>query len=299
MATKCFLCNAELNYETLSDGSNYNVNCKWCGKYIINDTFAEDIRDTYKEYLPKISCWNAERTFVYANTPFIITRDSIQTIINSRNKTIQEKYVSFLLKLYELFKETGEHTVNYDRFYSCYVYGSDEFRLFFQKATNDGFIEVSGVIGQNIINSFTFEGLLYIETLGNQNADKKNIFFAFHFTDDIKEVFDNTVKQKLGSENLVYDRVSSGSTPTGEKIDDAIIAKIKNAKIVVADCTNHRTAVYFEAGFAMGMKIPVIWTCKADQVNNISFDVNHYPFILWNDAEDLAQRIVDRIKAIS
>lgn len=299
MARKCFLCDAELDYETISDRTNYNVNCKWCGKYIINDMFAEDIRDKYKEFLPKISCWNADKNFVYNDKPFIIDGDSVQTIINSRDKRIQERYALFLLKLFELFKENGEHDVNYDRFYSCYVFGEDEFRLFFQKAINDGFIEVSGVINQNIIKSFTFEGLSYIETLGNPNSDKKNIFFAFHFTDEIKEVFDSTVKQKLDREDLIYDRVSSSSTPTSEKIDDAIIAKIKNAKIVVADCTNHRTAVYFEAGFAMGMKIPVIWTCKVNQVNEISFDVNHYPFILWNDAEDLAQRIVDRIKAIS
>ncbi len=51
------------------------------------------------------------------------------------------------------------------------------------------------------------------------------------------------------------------------KIDDEIIAEIRRAKFLVADftCENEkvRGGVYFEAGFAMGLRIPVIMdSCK-------------------------------------
>jgi nucleoside 2-deoxyribosyltransferase len=73
---------------------------------------------------------------------------------------------------------------------------------------------------------------------------------------------------------------------------------IKSSRAIIADCTGNRTAVYYEAGYAMGMKIPVVWTCKEDQVKNICFDVNQHPFILWNTPEELADKVVKRLKAI-
>ena len=40
----------------------------------------------------------------------------------------------------------------------------------------------------------------------------------------------------------------------------------KECRFVVADVTNHRNGVYFEAGYAMGMGLPVIWMCHKDDM---------------------------------
>ncbi len=37
-------------------------------------------------------------------------------------------------------------------------------------------------------------------------------------------------------------------------------------RFMIADFTGHRGGVYFEAGFAHGLGIPVIWTCREDQL---------------------------------
>ena len=49
----------------------------------------------------------------------------------------------------------------------------------------------------------------------------------------------------------------------------------------------------------MGLTIPVIWTCRKDEVANLSFDTRQYPHILWETKEELKEKLKNRIKAIS
>ena len=79
--------------------------------------------------------------------------------------------------------------------------------------------------------------------------------------------------------------------------------------------------MYFEAGFAYGLGIPVIWTCHEDWFNKVvdievdatvdgetkkvliketrftHFDINHYNFIVWKNGEDLYHKLKNRILA--
>jgi nucleoside 2-deoxyribosyltransferase len=81
------------------------------------------------------------------------------------------------------------------------------------------------------------------------------------------------------------------------KIDDEIIAEIRRSAFLVADFTGHRGGVYFEAGFAMGLGLPVIWMCRRDDVKNLHFDIRQYNCIDWSDPEELAVRLQQRIEA--
>ena len=81
------------------------------------------------------------------------------------------------------------------------------------------------------------------------------------------------------------------------KIDDQIIAEIKRSRFLVADFTSERGGVYFEAGFAKGIKIPVIFTCRKDLSENIHFDTRQFNHILWEKPEELRERLKDRISA--
>jgi nucleoside 2-deoxyribosyltransferase len=47
-------------------------------------------------------------------------------------------------------------------------------------------------------------------------------------------------------------------------INDEIIAAIRRSRFMVCDLTGYRGGVYFEAGFAYGLGLPVIYTCRKD-----------------------------------
>lgn len=82
------------------------------------------------------------------------------------------------------------------------------------------------------------------------------------------------------------------------KIDDEIVSQIRRSKFLVADFTGHRGGVYFEAGFAMGLGLPVFWTCRMDDLERLHFDIRQYNCIDWINPTDLAVRLKRRIEAI-
>jgi len=65
------------------------------------------------------------------------------------------------------------------------------------------------------------------------------------------------------------------------KIDDEILASIRAARFVVADFTQQRGGVYYEAGFAQGLGKPLIWTIRDDDLKNIHFDTRQFNHIAW------------------
>ncbi|MCW5608337.1 MAG: hypothetical protein KIT26_09815 [Nitrosomonas sp.] len=85
------------------------------------------------------------------------------------------------------------------------------------------------------------------------------------------------------------------------KIDDEIIAEIKRSRFVVADFTQGdsgaRGGVYYEAGFAHGLNMPVIFTCRADALNNVHFDTRQYNHIVWENIDALRNQLAQRISA--
>jgi hypothetical protein len=82
-----------------------------------------------------------------------------------------------------------------------------------------------------------------------------------------------------------------------EKICDRIIAEIRRSALVVADFTGQRGGVYFESGFAMGIGIPVIRTCRKDDVDKLHFDTRQYSHVVWQTPEDLKDNLIHRISA--
>jgi hypothetical protein len=66
------------------------------------------------------------------------------------------------------------------------------------------------------------------------------------------------------------------------KIDDEIIAQIRRSRFIVADFTGHRGGVYYEAGFAQGIGLEVVWTCERKEIKKLHFDVRQYNCLTWD-----------------
>ncbi|HVN49100.1 MAG TPA: hypothetical protein VMU30_09820, partial [Bacteroidota bacterium] len=82
-----------------------------------------------------------------------------------------------------------------------------------------------------------------------------------------------------------------------DKICDRIISEIHHSGLVVADFTGQRGGVYFESGYAMGLGIPVIRTCRNDYIDSLHFDTRQYNHIIWETAEELKEKLINRINA--
>ncbi len=56
--------------------------------------------------------------------------------------------------------------------------------------------------------------------------------------------------------------------------------------------------MYFEAGFALGLELPVIWTCRKGDLKNLHFDIRQYNCIDWETPVELATRLQSRVEAL-
>ena len=121
-------------------------------------------------------------------------------------------------------------------------------------------------------------------------------FVAMSFDESLAEPYDHgiylAVKTDCKMDPLRIDRVHHN-----EKICDKLIAEIRTSHFLIADVTLQRAGVYFEAGFAMGLGRPVIWTCRQDDMKNVHFDTRQYSHVVWTDPYDLRTKLADRIKA--
>jgi len=115
------------------------------------------------------------------------------------------------------------------------------------------------------------------------------------FVKDLAAIYTSVIEPSI--RKCGFDPVRIDKLQYNDKVCDRILAEIRRSRFLVADFTGHRGGVYFEAGFAMGLGIPVIYTCQADHMKDAHFDTNHYNHITWTDGADLGERLTDRIQA--
>jgi len=158
-------------------------------------------------------------------------------------------------------------------------------------------IDATSKDGQDLIGiKFTYEGLSRVIEINESGAQSNRCFIAMSFSPGQKETRKTikTAVDNCGYDPILIDEQHIDSDVT---INDALIAEIKKAKFIVADFTEHRHGVYFEAGFALGQKKPVIYLCNESDFDKTHFDTNHYPHIRYKSLKDLKDKLETKIEA--
>ncbi len=137
------------------------------------------------------------------------------------------------------------------------------------------------------------QGAMRLDRLRHAAPDSDRAFVAMWFGDGMANAWSEAIKPGLSSAG--YNAVRIDRKEHVNRIDAEIEAEIRQARLIVADFTcgfadDNKTAiprggVYFEAGFAHGLGIPVIWTCREDHVEHLHFDTRQYNHLLWQPDE--------------
>ncbi len=148
--------------------------------------------------------------------------------------------------------------------------------------------------------ALTVQGHRRIEELEQTPIDSSRAFVAMWFGASMDEAWDKGIAP--GVRDAGYEPVRIDRKEHVNKIDDEIVAEIRRSRFVVADFTQGddgaRGGVYYEAGFAHGLGIPVVFTCRKDALGAIHFDTNHYNHIVWETPEELRRMLAARISAV-
>lgn len=171
-----------------------------------------------------------------------------------------------------------------------------------------GLLEDAGLL-RNDSNSpsITAAGYARMDELRRGVIPTNQVFVAMWFSAPMSEVYDTAIAPAVmatGFSPLRIDRKEHDN-----RIDDEILAEIRRSRLLVCDFTSGtvklegktitipRGGVYYEAGFAQGLGIPVVWCVREDQIGDVHFDTRQFNHIVWKDAEDLRRRLINRIRA--
>lgn len=177
-----------------------------------------------------------------------------------------------------------------------YCKNKSEFERLISYATTQDYLEYFAIAKPGDIEpSLTYKGWQKYEENQNTNITSKNAFIAMNFDPEFDEIFYKAILTACGESDFTAIRVDKSEH--NEKICDKIIADIKSSRFLIAEFTGQKHGVYFEAGFAYGLGIPVIWCCRESDVKQLHFDTRQYNHIIWKDIEELKEKLINRIKA--
>lgn len=145
----------------------------------------------------------------------------------------------------------------------------------------------------------TVEGYTRLAELEKTLVASSKAFVAMWFDPSMNEAWKEGFEPAIRETGYAPIRIDQQEFV--DRIDDEVIAEIRRARFIVADFTHDgkgvRGSVYFEAGFALGLNIPVIFTCRKDLLDQLHFDTRQYNHIVWTRPEDLRKALKNRITA--
>ncbi len=302
----CPLCGTECDINS-SSTFNYNtIVCPVCGEYNLADR-AKHYLNNRKDNLYIISgvTRNFYETQDKEGALFGITNKMIMDdatfqaeFISKSPKSVLEKTSLLLQYIARNSKHPGhEILVAFNDYPICFCKNAEELTFHLRGLEDIGDIMRLHRVIEGYTLFLTAKGWQRVENLNKPNMESKQAFVAMWFNEQMDEPFEKGILPLEDKNETGFKMLRIDQKHFNDKICDHIIAEIKQSRFMIADCTELRSAVFFEAGYAMGMGLPVVFTCREGTDIKKCFDTDHYNHIVWKDADDLKNKLRDRILA--
>lgn len=300
MLAECLICNRRVpEYTWNNSGQGARVECEVCGTYRASEKFSHKLLEF--GFFPRMPL---EVGYPFSGVIrehhekdvelFIHDLEQLTALVRIKNDPLES--IDQIL-LYVYYKsESASGYVYFDEevdYAIAYAKGPEEFEYFLEKAEELGYLETTDTMAPDY--RLALDGWKRVAELRRNQSDSRQAFVAMWFHKDMEQVFEQGFKPALEATGYRAFRVDMSEH--NDKIDDRIIAEIRRSGLLVADFTGQRGGVYFEAGFAMGLGIPVIWACREDHIGGLHFDTRQYNHIAWVTPEDLMEKLKYRIEA--
>lgn len=328
----CLFCGQKVGHlEMLALYDLALYDCPDCGKNLVPLEVRDRIQEEKSDIAFRLACILREHRLRGEKTPFGIFDTKVPTIDENL-----ARYVRRAWSLDELLSEFPKATEIIDRSL-CNLsrlvkhpmetiqrsHPQLQYIMFcpkqhlenqFDYMQSMGLINLGANAYDSVLISLSPHAWQQIENLATRRTDSRRIFVAMWF-DASMSVFEKAIEGAIQDEGFECRIIKN--IEHNNDICDEIVAEIRKSRFVVADftagccrkcavceekatCRNmvrQRGGVYFEAGFALGLGIPVIWTVREDQLKDIHFDTRQYNYIVYANAEELQHRLRIRIAA--
>jgi hypothetical protein len=299
-SSKCPICNSTASVEVF--GPHAEVLCVRCGDFSFTPFASQPLQELNPRQITVISAWIRE------NPGVMIKGTDLPKLYELGMPTVGEKAEKILLHLAKKFPNPG---TEFDIFkgeilaheFQAVGWASDFSELLFLLKEflwhAEGLVEYIEEPTDEELKKYwqiTPKGWLRLDSLRRGNPQSVIGFIAMWFNDSMNSAY-TAIEHGIRAAGYSPHRIDQKQH--NNKIDDEIIAGIRRSKFLVADFTGHRGGVYFEAGFAKGLGLEVIWLCRKDDLEKLHFDTRQYSHITWqeDDLPALTKALKDRIEA--
>ena len=280
----------EYNYEVFSPRAG--------GKYQTSDITSIHLRDNLTDDRRiKLTDWLIEQREAGVEVPYI--DEGVLQDIKTRPEKVRSECIKslmlFLAKKYEIFELIEANDKDTRMMLMAYSSSLSRNKMigYLSYCASKGYLERKN--GTLVHFFLTVEGQIYTEGIGKEDKQKRQCFVAMWFNKSMDDVYEKAIEPAIRDAGYEPYRVDKDHHI--ERIDEKIITQIRESGFIIADFTSEeekpRGGVYYEAGFAHGLGLKVIWTCREDRIGGVHLDTRQYNHILWND--DNLQDFYDRI----
>ena len=305
--TLCPICQQDASVRPLERWDGFRIECETCGRFNISGLIAHvRLKDYQDEKGNNLSIHShiysgLTRQASDSGTIISITTENISTLLESvaiPTSPLENMDRALIYVSEQQSKADEEIQVFYQRDYpKAFAKDGDEFRYFLDALYARGLLGRRGDSPgrSNQFYRLTPEGWEKIQQIKSIQIDSNQAFVAMWFADSLLGAWEQGFEPALKS--TLFNPLRVDLAEFNGRIDDYIIAQIRRSGLLVADFTGHRGGVYFEAGFAMGLGIPVILTCRDSDVGELHFDTRQYNHIFWENPQELQEKLQHRIAA--
>ena len=274
------------------------------GRYFISRTAAAMLVSRDERVKARLTSWLVDQRRLGSRCPEVMS-NSIEDAARYPDLTVVERVDRLLRYIAEQTPRIGATFSLTDQKVTCAAMAwsestnMEEVRFLLSYIEKRGWLEADGSARDRYI--LTIDGHARLAELEGRDTGSSRAFVAMWFDPSMDDAWERGIK--LGIEDSGYEPIRIDKTEFNDRIDDEIIAEIRRSRFLVADFTQDgdraRGGVYYEAGFAHGLGLPVIFTCRKDVIDEglVHFDTRQYNHIVWTTPEELRKRLTERVAA--
>lgn len=302
MSIDCPVCKLDKKDAKSSvQGQRYRFNCERCGVFEVSASAGAMLKSRPAHF--GLSAWIRNRS-LYGSASPLITSENLETLLSEVPKyKVSEKQLMFLRALEHQTPYAGKEVtvvLEYD-FTLAWCQSAEELQFMIRALMSRGLVS----LGSDLLDpkdSFVLEltispnGWSFLDETARPSVLLNQVFVAMAFDKQLLSAWSEGIGPAI--RRAKFDPYRVDVQPHIDRIDSKIIAEIKNSRFLVADVTLQRPGVYFEAGYAIGLGLPVFWSVRDDDLKNVHFDTRQYNHVVWSTEAQLAEELYTRIAAV-
>jgi hypothetical protein len=294
---KCPLCDgiAEFNvgYSATLGTTGYGGRCERCGSVHVTEETVALLKQSDTRYL--LSAFFRRHT--EGSTPLVTSKNVDEHIASMPLlRTVPEK-MNGLLKLLVHAKLPPGSPISFDNWKDYpLVFAASGFEAGFllEQLKSRKFLEPLRGNSELYVTADGYERVEQLEATSYKST--RNAFVAMWFDKSQDAIWKDAIEPAI--RDAGYQPIRIDMTDHVNRIDDEIIAQLRQSRFLVADFTGQRPGVYYESGFMHGLGRHVIWLVEKSALKDVHFDVRQYNFIAYDGPEEAKVRLFNRNLAV-